>query len=361
MGNSIGKLLDGGRSILTRQSRAIPTDDVHVREHSPPADMSQPSLEATQTQGRLATVRSEFEKFSALLSREVATFSAVHAKLEADHAVVSRRLAETTRELREARDALDVAQSQNSALAAEQTRLRNEHAGALLKIDALSGDLHAAREQLSQHQMRCERLEADYGAAVDDANRKDMALIEARQDVNDLSQRCETARVQVEQARRRESELEARAAMLDVELKELTPRFDEVSRHAAAHREKIVGLESEVRTARVEIDARDRRIAELETERSKLAETCGQLSAKLAESRDASEVKVDALARTKSFLWSMSEKQRKQIADQITRISRLESDNSRLAQALLDADGKGEPKRTLPKVQPKGADGALLN
>jgi chromosome segregation ATPase len=362
MAKSIAGLLNGSRFLLPRKTRPIHQSGKSAPAvHQTVAELPPLQSETSAGAGRLAAVQSEFDQFSALLSREIATFSAIHAKLEADHALQSRRLAETARELREAREALDVSLSQNAAVASDHARLRNENASALLRIDALSGDLHVAREQLTQHQMRCERLEADHFAAVDDANRKDVALIEARQELNDLKQRFETQRVQVEQARHRESELEARVVMLDIELKELGPRFHEVSRQSALQRDKVQALETETQAARIELDARDRRLSELLAERDKLAETCSHLNTKLAESRDHSEVKVDALSKTKSFLWNMSEKQRKQIADQITRISRLESDNSRLTQALLDADAKSEPKRAAPKPQQKATDGPTLN
>jgi chromosome segregation ATPase len=165
--------------------------------------------------------------------------------------------------------------------------------------------------------------------------------------------------------------MEARTMMIDIELKELRPKMADVSRQAAQQREKLVSMEAELKQVRAELAGRDRQIAELQAEREQLSTSCNVLSVKLDESRHSSDMKVDALSKTKTFLWGMSEKQRKQISDQITRISRLESDNSRLAQALVDATGADDAKAAEKapakaggsngKAPPKSSDGSLLN
>jgi chromosome segregation ATPase len=368
MGNSIFRMLGGDKTIaikamhISHENHGLAASHDDERVEPPPAAGELP------TAGRLAVVQSEFDRFSAVLSREVAKFSAAHARLEADHAQIARRHAEMTKEFRDARETLEIAQSQNATLIADQTRLRDESAAAMRKLDAASADLVVTREKLGQHQARSEMLEAEHAEAVQECNRRDLALVEARQEINDLTQRLETTRVQVEQGRHRESEMEARSMMTDIELKELRPKMADVSRQAAQQREKLMAMEAELKQARAELAGKDRQIADLLGEREQLAADRDVLSVKLDESRHSSEMKVDALSKTKTFLWGMSEKQRKQISDQITRISRLESDNSRLTQALVDANGVGEGKNGGPTEKPAGkasgpksSDGSLLN
>lgn len=368
MNGSFFKLLGGDRSFASKPMPVTLNKDASAVLHElETAEPLPPDAGEAPPAGRLATVQAEFERFSTILNREVTKFAAIHAKLDADHARITRHHAEMSKEFREAREALELAQSQNATLLADQVRLRDEHAAAARKLDAISGELQLARDKLGQQQARSDWLEAEHAAAVQDCNRRDLALVDARQEINDLTQRLETARVQVEQGRHRESEMEARAIMVDIDLQEMRPKPADVSRQAAQQRERLIAMEAELKMARAEIAGKDRQIAELLAEREQLAASSNVLSVKLDESRHASEMKVEALSKTKTFLWSMSEKQRKQIAHQITRISRLESDNSRLTQALVEANAAGDGKgaasvdKAPAKAASKSSDGPLLN
>jgi chromosome segregation ATPase len=306
---------------------------------------------------RIATVRSEFERFSAAFSREIARFSALHSKLEADHGQLEKRYASLSAEHRQARENLEIAQSQAAAYHHEQLRLRNESTVLAQKLDALSVEVEALRGKSEHLQFRCDGLQTDYSNAVQECDRRDVSLIEARQELNDLTQNYETARIQIEQGRHRESELEARNVLLEIEVKELRPQVDHGSRQSVQQHERIVALEADLKAARSELSSRERMVAELQKERETLSANCNLLTARLDESLHASGLKVDALSQTKGFLWRMSEKQRKQIADQITRISRLEMTNSKLSQELLDAsriDGAESPGGETP-TRPAGA------
>jgi chromosome segregation protein len=312
---------------------------------------------------RIATVRSEFERFSAAFSREIARFSALHSKLEADHGQLEKRYASLSAEHRQARENLEIAQSQAAAYHHEQLRLRNESTVLAQKLDAVSVEVEALRSKSEHLQFRCDGLQTDYSTAVQECDRRDVSLIEARQELNDLMQNYETARIQIEQGRHRESELEARNVLLEIEVKEMRPQVEHASRQSVQQHEKIVALEAELKAARSELSSRERMVAELQTERETLSANCNLLSARLDESVHASGLKVDALAQTKGFLWRMSEKQRKQITDQITRISRLEMTNSKLSQELLEAsrvDGAGDETPARP-AGPKRGDASRAN
>jgi chromosome segregation ATPase len=369
MANNIFKLL-GGEKAQSINTMRVPWSPearaelvVHEKENVPPL----PSEETSGT-SRLATVQSEFERFAAVFSREVTKHSNAHAKLEADHALLERRHTDMTKEFRETRETLEIAQSQNASFLTEQAKSRSEYAGALRKLDGFNTELQVARDKLTQQQSRCDILEAGYASAMQECSRREVAMMEARQEINDLSQLYETARVQVEQGRHRESDMDARNMKIEIELNELNPKFEDVSRQAAQQREKLMSLEAELKFIQSESDVKAAQIIDLQEERERLVASSSALSSRLDDVRHSSEMKIEALSRTKNFLWGMSEKQRKQIADQITRISRLESHNSKLTQALMDANRASEAKNTAAPQKASAkvengrlSEGSLLN
>jgi chromosome segregation ATPase len=318
---------------------------------------------------RLSSAVSEFEKFSGSFTRDIARFAALYGKLEADHALLSRRHESLSTENQEAQSALSSLQSQAGSLQAEVMRLREANAALTRRLEKAQEDVQASRERAGFLQARCETLNGDLAVSTAACNQRDVSLIEARQELSSLGEVYEKARVQIEQGRQRESDLESRNLLLDVELQELRPSLDLALRQVAQQNDRVRLLESELASMKSMVDVRDSQIAELASERDSLAENCSVLSVKLQESLSAADVKVDALAKTKVFLWGMSEKQRRQIADQISRISRLEASNSKLTQELLEASrirqaAETKPSDQVPEGKPvgkRGSDSPLLN
>jgi chromosome segregation ATPase len=318
---------------------------------------------------RLSSAVSEFEKFSASFTRDIARFAALYGKLEADHTLLLRRHETLSTENQGAQSALSSLQSQTGSLQAEVLRLREANAALTRRLEKAQEDVQASREKAGFLQARCETLNGDLAVSTAACNERDINLIEARQELSSLSEVYEKARVQIEQGRQRESDLESRNLLLDVELQELRPGLDLALRQVAQHNDRVRMLESELQSMKAMVESRDSQIAELVSERDALAETCSALSVKLQESLSAADVKVDALAKTKVFLWSMSEKQRRQIADQISRISRLEASNSKLTQELLEASRVRQTAETksgeqIPEAKQggkRGSDSPLLN
>lgn len=291
---------------------------------------------------RLAPIRSEFERFSASFSREIAKFSAVHAKIEADHVQLGKRFAALSAEHLQTSEALAASQSQADALQEEQSRLKGENATLGGRLDAATTELHAARDKVAFLQSRNEALEADNARLVAESDQREVANLEIRHELSELSQSYEAARTQIEQGRQRESQIEARNMHLEAEAKDLQARLDEAARQATLDREKIGKLVAVMESAREELESRKRAIAELQEERETLFSAQNSLTIKLDQSRQSVEAKIEALGKAKATLLETVEKQRKQIEEQVSRILRLEEANAKLTQDVLEATRRAE-------------------
>jgi hypothetical protein len=104
---------------------------------------------------------------------------------------------------------------------------------------------------------------------------------------------------------------------------------------------------------------RSRQIADCEAEKTELSAERDALSTNLDETRQASRQRLDALAETRDSLLEMSEKQRRQIEEQMARIAQLEAANARLGQELLTSSPQSGSSGALPyEITPPSAQRA---
>jgi chromosome segregation protein len=291
----------------------------------------------SQVGPRFVTVRSDIERFCASLSHEVSKFAMLHAKAEADHGQLNQRHAVLSKDHLRAREALTAAESQLATLQGEQSRLRKEISVLVGKLDSIKTDLQISHDSHAQLRLRYEALEAEHMTLDAECDRRGVALAELRQQLTDMFQNVEVGRMQIDQGRQRESELATEKLRLEAGIRDLRALMEDALQKTEQDQDKIGRLVAVLDAARIELDSRNCQITDCQGEKAELVAERDSLAIALEEHREASKVRQDALAATRDSLLDMSEKQRKQIEEQSTRISQLEAVNARLGRELLAA------------------------
>ena len=306
---------------------------------------------------RLISVRSDVERFCVWLTQDISKFAMQHAKLEGDHGQLTQRHASLDKDHARAKEALAAAEAHTAALQVEQTRLRKEMSVLAAKLDAAKSEAQAALDGNTQLRARNQALEAEKLALDAECDRRGVSLAELRQKLTDMSQNAEMARMQVEQGRERENELAAGKIALEAENKGMRSEIEGMLHRAAQDHKKIGRFVAVMETARGELEMRSRQIQDCEEGKAKLAAERDALFAELDENRQASRQRQDALAETRDSLLEMSERQRKQIEEQMARMAQLEAANARLGQELLTASAQtsspgAQPCENIPLAAP---------
>ena len=285
----------------------------------------------------------EYDRFSDRLTRELGKVGGLFGKLSSDHQVLTRRFDALSGEHAAARDALVAAHARNEAFGQDNSRLQADIATAAARVERAQANHHAVNEQYIALQLRHEAREAEHNRVLNDLDRHQNELIGARHDLNDMTQKLEQARVQVEQARIREASLDARSRLLAVNAEGDRAESERVAKTVVEHAETIHRLINELQVARERIATLEAAREALITERDRVASDLAGKAMKLEEARRTADARIEGLTRTKDFLWQTSEKQRRQLADQASRIAQLEQSNTKLSQ-LLTESGKFWPR-----------------
>jgi predicted nucleic acid-binding Zn-ribbon protein len=302
----------------------------------PSAPQQQPAVSEDVVQ-RALSLCMEHERFSENFVREVGKLGSFLGKLMSDQQGANQRLDALQAEHNVTREHLVATMAKCESLKTENAQLQASVAAHSNRGDRAQSELMAAREHINALQMRNDTLTADYNRTLDDLDRHRNDLLSTRHDLNDIQQKYEQSRIQVEQSRLREAAAESRLRMVAVDAEGNRASAERSTRELNEHLERNLNLTNELQSIRDQMRNLVLERDAIMAERDRLVGETSNLSLKMEESNRKYDAKLDGLSRTKAFLWETCEKQRHQIADQAARIGQLEQSNARLSQLLGDS------------------------
>ncbi len=277
------------------------------------------------------------QKFASTLTSEISRFNHAHQALSKSHETLNRKFGALTASHRDSSAAAQQAQAHNSVLAAENMRLRLDNSAFDRKVELLSMNLLAAQERAEALQQRIDSLEADYAQALAGLELSEARCIEFQAELQENAAHGARQELEIEALRTRAADLEAKNSFAAADLEEVRFLSAPAIRLASEQSGKIAALEAHAVALQESLANAERQAKDERVERESVAAALSNAAAKTDEERRAFGSKIDALAKTKTFLWRMSEKQRRVIADQISKISQLETSNSKISHLLLDS------------------------
>jgi chromosome segregation ATPase len=286
-------------------------------------------------------LRLEFDRFAQAFAPELTRLQANLNDARQAGDSLKRRNHALTRELDAAREAERALKGERDLLAAASEERGAEMLSLRTRLEKLDHKHTIASDAAAAWEDRMNTLQGLHEEMLIDLDQTRAALTESRRELGELGIQLEQTRAALAGSRSREAELEDACRLATVHSEESAEHSKAMAEMVNAQNERVSLQKAQLASAEDRVRRLESAAAEARAAHEDQAREIAALTAKLDETRRSADAKVHGLSKTKAFLWEMTEKQRKQITDQISRISRLESSNTQLS-SLLNASS-GEP------------------
>jgi chromosome segregation ATPase len=328
-----------------------------IETHEKPLNFMEAAAErAPEPPTPAQALRLEFDRFTQVFGPEISRLQASLQDSRQSADSLKRRNHALTREIDAAREAERGLKGERDLLAAACEERNSEIVSLKTRLEKVDHKHRIASDAAAAWEDRMNALQSLHEESLIDIDQTRASLSEARRDLSELGVQLEQARAALAGSRSREAELEDTCRLALV-------HSEESAEHSRTLAEMVNSQSERLALHKAQHDAAEERIrrlessnAELRAERDAQAKEIATLSAKLDETRRTADAKVHGLSKTKAFLWEMTEKQRKQITDQISRISRLESSNTQLSTLLNSTGGETTQEREVKLVKTEKAE-----
>ena len=281
--------------------------------------------------GEMAELNKDYEKLARRLSYFTNSFTGQFMSAQKEIVTLRAKSDIFARECEKSQNDLTSAKSRENISQMAFDQVRATEAIALTKLSRALGEISDTKEHLSAARHRNESLSNDYACLLQDFDNLRNELFNGRVELEDSAAFCSQLESQLDQSRRKESDLDASMQLISVEVENYRFEVNRTRQEVGQRSKQILNLESELSSLRAGLSNIEADRDAIRAERDRLSADKEKLECEIEDISRTSDAKIVGLSKAKTFLATALETVRKQANEHLRRISQLEQSNSALS------------------------------